>query len=227
MVGQHSGFTRHINRLSCLVLISGLWSGLAAAAPSQGSTKPFAPATIRVFWDTSYTQEAYAVPALSFLTALIDEVRPSSLELVPFGETAAPVGRIDMRADAGELEHFVGELDYSGETDISALYRAESDRPSRDACFLVSDGRFTPGRLPSQALPCRVYVISASPEADTNALALLATQGGGKYINLAELNFSEARKHLSSKATAPEPMITDEHDAILNAQLSMAAPPAG
>lgn len=238
-------FTRKISQLAGLFFAFGLLANTAAAntivtspaslhmakasseIPSPVSSKAFTPATVRVLWDTSFTQEAYETVALSFLTALIDEVRPDSLELVPFGQSANPDDRIDMRAEAEELEHFVGQLSYDGVTDISALYRAEDGRPARDACFLVTDGRFLPGPPPSRHLPCKVYVISASPAADASALALLARQGGGKYINLSELDFNEARERLSTETITPRSMITDGHGELLNAQRQMSPPGEG
>ena len=211
------------SRAACLLFACGLFSGASLASPLSPelmsvSTNRFMPATVRVFWDTSATQETYETPALSFLTALIDEVRPSSLELVPFGTGVNPDDRIDMRAEADELEYFVRQLGYAGETDIEALYRAESQRPSRDACFLVSDGQFTPGRSPSAHLPCQLYVISASPEADTVRLALLARQGGGQYINLAELNFDEARERLSTEKSHSGMLTREGYDTLQSAQ---------
>lgn len=183
------------------------------------SKESFAPNSIRVFWDTSLSQEAFAKPAQSYLSDMIDDVHPYSVQLVPFSDGLTTNKTIDLRPEGEELEHFTDELNYHGATNLEAAFAAAKDAPMADACFIVTDGRFTLGDFPNTKLPCKqVHTVTASPEADTGVLSLIAKQGGGQFINLSTLTAEQARKRLDIEIRAPSRMLIDGRDVLGQAE---------
>ena len=57
---------------------------VAIDLPSETASTPFSPASVRVLWDTSLSHEESSEQTLDFFSYLFFELRPFSLELVPF-----------------------------------------------------------------------------------------------------------------------------------------------
>ena len=181
-----------------------------------GKRQPMAPNAMRVFWDTSLSQQETARKSLDFLTEIVDQNRPFSIELVSFDQ--APNRRRALRPEPEELDYFVSELRYDGATDLSALYAAETERAEVDICFLVTNGRSTLGDIPNSRLPCRLYVISASPDSDDGVLSLLAKQGGGQYIDLDEISADTAIERMGRAIRSPKRLLVDGKNMLPDAE---------
>ncbi len=191
----------------------------AFALPPARSDQPFRPNALRIYWDASLSQAQSAGPVQSFLSEVIDDIHPYSVQLIPFSDGIGEIKPVDLRPEGEELEHFTGEVTYDGATNLSGLFAREEGRPSADACFLVTDGRFTLGEFPNGKLPCKLtHIVTASKDADTGVLSLLARQSGGQVINLRELSNDAAVHRLSQTRSIPQALTIDGQDMLGSAE---------
>lgn len=164
--------------------------------PLDDTSRAYAPESVRVYWDTSLSAEDSAKKSLDFLTHVLDDTRPFSLELVTFSAGEEQKRRKQLRPQPDELAFEVDALTYNGGTDLETLFETEQGTQAADVCFLVTDGRSTVGNAPTERLPCQLHIISSADDADTALLGYLARQGGGHYLNMANTSVTSARNQL-------------------------------
>lgn len=191
---------------------------LNVTLPSDTTVTPFAPESVRVYWDTSLSHAPHAVKSRDFLTNLIQTRRPLSLEVVPFARGVTDAGHIDIRPEPDELGDVIDEFVYDGATNLEDLFAEEHARSEVDVCILVTDGRLTLGDFPDTRLPCKLHVISASPEADDGVLALLAKAGRGQYIDLNRISAETAMDRLTQAVIAPIRLLVDGENVLDEAE---------
>ena len=138
---------------------------------------------VRIYWDVSMSHKSGVEKEREAIEAALRIYMPDRVEIVPFANGVT--GKRLFANNSVDAGARLESLQTNGATNLEQLYTDEIGSTGADVCILVSDGRVTLGRLPTGKLPCRLYTLSGSPEADRGALELLAKNGGGRFVDAA------------------------------------------
>lgn len=144
---------------------------------------------VRIYWDVSMSHKLGVETERSAIETALAVYRPERVEIVAFANGVA--GQRLYANNAVDAGARLESLQINGATNLEKLYTDELGKTGADVCILVSDGRVTLGGLPAGVLPCRLYTLSGSPEADRAALEFLAKRGGGRFIDAASADQEE------------------------------------
>ncbi|RLA52592.1 MAG: hypothetical protein DRR42_07180 [Gammaproteobacteria bacterium] len=185
---------------------------LALSVPASEAGKiVWQPDTVRILWDTSVSHEDDAGSALKFIQDVLVRFDQAEFDLVLFANGRL-MGDSRSYSNTRELIDALSETVYHGATNLDVMFKAEAGRSRADVCLLVTDGKMTLGKFPTDTLPCHLYAVSAAKDADRSVLNLLTKRGGGRYIDLASMS----RERWQSILALPIPSdITIEVDGLI------------
>ena len=133
---------------------------------------------VRIYWDRSRSRlDSRTDAEIAVLRRYIEAAKLASVELVAFNSSGADRHVATSAADAAA---WLGALRYRGATSFAALAK---DAPAGQ-CILFTDGGATIDRATDFTPPCRLDVVSSSPNADTAWLRHLAAVRGGRAYAL-------------------------------------------
>lgn len=147
--------------------------------------EPLAIQRLRIYWDASLSRKkADHTKELRLLARFLAERAPREVELVVFRNVAAPTQTFALPADSERLLAALRDATPDGGTSLAAL-APPPGAAVVDAILVFSDGFDTIGDLALPMLGAPTWTLGTSPETAHDALARLAAQNGGSYVDLA------------------------------------------
>jgi len=150
---------------------------------------------IRVYWDSSLSQEENSQQATEFMQDIAVNFKGAEFELIGFSDSSKQLLKTK---SSDKFIKALNDIVYHSATNIEHLFIPNKKNIPADLCLLVSDGHTTLGQFPQGTLPCKLFTISASTDSNNSSLGLLAKYSGGQHINLNRLSNAEGIKALNS-----------------------------
>ncbi|MEP2935149.1 MAG: VIT domain-containing protein [Gilvibacter sp.] len=154
---------------------------------------------VAILWDASLSMKDRDIDKeLSVLAQYLEDFEVgNSLELVVFSNQVIQKKKfVNNRAGKAAIKEYLENLNYDGATSFDWMQQYTFDG---DEVLLFSDGINTHSDFPA-CFGSRMYVISAAPTANFDAIKQLAACTGGDYINLSKMTVSQAVLKLTTEA---------------------------
>src|SRR6185312_137737 len=151
---------------------------------------------VLLFWDSSRSRRGKDLRAeIALAAAYVDAVHPTTLILVTFADRVS--GTAIMHSPTGaQVTAALNSVDYRGATSMAPLRQAAPLVP----CLLFSDGNMTVDPHDTGSIPCTLFAVSGTADADRGFLAALARNSGGEFVDLRTQDARTALATLTSRA---------------------------
>jgi hypothetical protein len=144
---------------------------------------------LRVYWDRSLSRRDQDTDAeRNLLVRHVENIKPSSIDLVVFNSSGASVRRLPSE----DLDGALKRLDYRGATSFAVL--GKLDVPSADQCLVFTDGVATIDARDAFEPGCEVYAITSAEDADGGFLQRLT---GGNAAAVLRVGLQEDKEILA------------------------------
>ncbi len=156
----------------------------------SGSIKRSNPSKVKLLWDVSYSMKNRDLEKeFLYLKEYIKEVGNIEIELIKFSNTIVETKNFQIKnGNSDKLREILEKSIYDGATSYTSLINFNNNI---DEILLFSDGMYTLSDYPKNATK-PVFVINSVKKANHSGNNLLGESSSGNYLNLIEMEVTEA-----------------------------------